>query len=286
LSFDGSIDLRFKPDSELRRDRKSVTVRDSLQHDGNLRLGARSAFSLGLAPFGERGVRFSCDLDSPQRKQNGLVVILPGIEGRSSVNDSIALGVVASGLPHAVMIIDWRKSRPWNPFYLTMERHNRSQAREVARVLVGYLNSFPGRSVHLIGHSAGAGMALFVLQAMPEHLKVSTVILLAAAISRDFAVDELTGRTTRGIWNFYSPLDMPTVGLGTLMFGTMDRRHAFSAGALGFREKLKTQSLTESQPRLHQVRYRAAMIREWNFGGHFGATNAAFVRTHVSPLLR
>lgn len=253
-------------------------------------LGFRSLLRIGLAPLGARATSFSRQLGTASRLEHGLIVILPGIEGCSSVNDSIARGLVAGRLPHAVKILDWRKYRPWNPLYLAMQRHNRAQALVAADVIAKYQRDYPGQPIHLIGHSAGAGMALFMLEELPPKT-VDSVILMAAAVSRQFDVKRLLDRTRLGIWNFYSPIDLPAVGIGTLLFGTMDRRHAISAGALGFQtaanqEQYEGESESGSTPgpRLNQICFCPRMIKSWNFGGHFGWTNAVFVQHHVAPI--
>lgn len=253
------------------------------------RLGLKSMLGLCLAPLGGMAANFHRQLSCPARLEHGLIIILPGIEGCSSVNDSIARGLVAGQLSHAIRIIDWRRFRPWNPLHLAMQRHNHTQARVVAELIVNYQRDFPGQPVHLIGHSAGAGMALFVLEHLSEAQAVTSVTLLSAAVSRRFDVERLLDRTTAGIWNFYSPLDLPTVGIGTMLFGTMDRRHTVSAGALGFLTQSRNLMSSEVQlqgPRLNQVPYRKGMARSWNFGGHFGSTNAVFVRDNIVPICR
>ncbi len=252
------------------------------------RLGLKSMLGLCLAPLGGMAANFHRTLSCPARLEHGLIIILPGIEGCSSVNDSIARGLVAGQLSHAIRIIDWRRFRPWNPLHLAMQRHNRTQARAVAQLIINYQRDFPGQPVHLIGHSAGAGMALFVLEHLTKDQAVTSVTLLSAAVSRRFDVERLLDRTTAGIWNFYSPFDLPTVGIGTMLFGTMDRRHAVSAGALGFLTQNRNSMSSEEprQPRLNQIPYQRGMAKSWNFGGHFGATNAVFVRDKIVPICR
>lgn len=250
--------------------------------------GLRSMLQIGLAPFGSRAASFHRQCATPGRLKEGLIIILPGIEGCSTINDSIARGLIAGALPHALKIIDWRKYRPWNPLHLAMLRHNQAQAAGIADFICKYQRDYPGRPVHLIGHSAGAGIALFVLENLSATNCVESVILLAAAVSRQFNIQSLLKRTRRGIWNFFSPLDLPTVGLGTIVFGTMDRRHTISAGALGFRtvhDSISNAVDPESiEPQLRQMRFRTTMIRSWNFGGHFGSTNAVFVQHHIAPI--
>ncbi|MEY3458061.1 MAG: hypothetical protein RL215_1218 [Planctomycetota bacterium] len=242
-------------------------------------LGLRSIARLGLAPLGARATQFHQHLMSPQRLDRGLILILPGIEGCSTVNDSIAAGLAAAGCDLAVQIEDWRRFRPWNPLHLMLHRHNRRQAERIAESILAYQHQYPGRPIHIVGHSAGAGIALFILESLPSASPVDSIVLLAAAISRNYPLTAAAARVRDKIWNFYSPLDLPTTGLGTAIFGTMDRRHAVSAGALGFNSNQST------CPKLVQVCFKPSMIRKWNLGGHFGWTNALFVRDQLAPLL-
>lgn len=209
-------------------------------------------------------------------------MVLPGIDGCTTVCDGVARGLDAGGINSALEIHDWRSFRCWNPFHLATARKNLAAAAKISDRIVEYQVRYPNRPVHLIGHSAGAGMALFVMQQLPSGVTIDSAILLAAAVSRDFGVHDLTSRTRSGIWNFWSRGDMLTVGLGTLIFGTMDRRHAASAGAFGFR---KTSALQKSSGMLHDVGYAYAMARCWNFGGHFGCTNSAFISRYIAPIV-
>ncbi|MFN7682379.1 MAG: hypothetical protein ACK5TG_16075 [Planctomyces sp.] len=243
-----------------------------------VRLGLGSVIRLGLAPLGRRATRFHRGLDTAERQACGLILILPGIEGCSSVNDSIARGLSEAGCEAAIRIEDWRRFRPWNPLHLATLKHNRGQAIRIAAMISTYCCEFPGRPVHIIGHSAGAGMALFVLESLPEDCGVDSVLLLAAAVSRHYPLTAAAARIRGALWNFFSPLDLPTVGFGTTVFGTMDRRHTVSAGALGFAAR-------SHETCLQQVCFRPAMLKQWNFGGHFGWTNAVFVRDQLAPLL-
>ena len=43
----------------------------------------------------------------PERLDRGLVLILPGMEGRSFLNVSLMAGLLDAGLPYAMEILDW-----------------------------------------------------------------------------------------------------------------------------------------------------------------------------------
>lgn len=78
-------------------------------------------------------------------------------------------------------------------------------------IITDYQHEFPFQPVHLIGHSGGAGIALFALDQLPAGHSVTSVTLMAAAVSRKFDVTRLLQRTRFGIWNFFSPFDLPTM---------------------------------------------------------------------------
>lgn len=247
------------------------------------RSGAASSLRLLLAPLGRRAARFHRSVAGADRLSNGLIVLLPGIDGCTTVCDNIARGLYAVEQPAALEIHDWRSFRGWNPFHLATARRNRLQATLICQRIRDYQQLYPNRPIHLVGHSAGAGMALFVLEELrADGMQVTTATLLAAAISRRYEVAPLIAATTGGIWNFWSRGDLPTVGLGTLIFGTMDRRHSISAGALGFARQPDGPLCSAA---IHNVSYKLAMARCWNFGGHFGCTNTAFVSRYVAPIL-
>jgi len=116
----------------------------------SFRLGLQSLIGVFLSPLGSLAARFhrSPSSSSTARLEHGLIIILPGIEGCSTINDSIARGLVVSQLPHAIQIIDWRRFRPWNPLQMAMQQHNRTQARALAELITEYHATSPdGRSI-------------------------------------------------------------------------------------------------------------------------------------------
>jgi hypothetical protein len=93
----------------------------------------------------------------------------------------------------------------------------------------------------------------------------------------------LPGVEGRGALN----LDVFVLGAGTLLLGTVDGRHAVSAGCIGF--SLPTAANREVRElyrlRLRQCRYSPAKVRQFHLGGHFGCANRVFVAETVAPLL-
>jgi pimeloyl-ACP methyl ester carboxylesterase len=260
------------------------SLRDRATGLSDFRRGAVSAMRLALTPLGRRAARSHLKCPPASHAEHGLVVILPGIDGCTTVCDGVVRGLILGGLQAVIKVVDWRSFRVWSPIHLATHQRNQRRAKEIADSIRAFQHEYPGKPVHLIGHSAGAGMALFVMQHLTGVANVQSVVLLAAAVSRQFDVERLVPSATNGIWNFWSRGDLPATGLGTMIFGTMDRRHSAAAGSLGFKLPIDSDGHAAGS-RLHQVGYRYRMARVWNFGGHFGCTNTAFVARYVAPIV-
>jgi pimeloyl-ACP methyl ester carboxylesterase len=204
--------------------------------------------------------------------------LLPGIEGAGPLNWSIVQGILDAGGAAAIRVVDWTTGFwPFFAFHLRARRRNRRKAETIARMIVDYQNDYPGRPVYLIGHSGGAALGVWVLEALPEDRAITAAILLGPALSPGYPLTPALERTTEGVWNFFSPFDLLFLALGTSLLGTFDGRHGVSAGSCGFRE---------SHARLHQRRYHFGMLTCFHPGGHFGWANRVFVATTLAPLLR
>lgn len=214
-----------------------------------------------------------------QRLQQGLVLILPGIEGRSFLNISILQGLLDARVPYALEIADWTTGNKFLALYhLRAWRRNVRQAQQLAQRIIEYQAMYPGRPVWLIGHSGGAAVALLTLQALPAGTRITGAILLCAAMSTRFPVDSVIPKIEQGLWSYSSYLDCLFVGIGTSVFGTMDGVHAPGAGMVGF-PPLATAGF-------YQIPYHPRLIQQFNLGGHFGCVHRVFIAETIAPLLK
>ena len=150
----------------------------------------------------------------PERLDRGLVLILPGIEGRSFLNVSLMAGLLDAGLPYAMEIVDWTTGCCLLAIYHLLARErNRRVARQIASRVVEYRRQYPGRPVWLIGHSGGGAMSLLAAEFLPAEQALTGIVLLAPAISSRYSCEAAMQRTERGIWNFYSAGDVWFLGL-------------------------------------------------------------------------
>jgi len=256
-----------------------------LQHAAR---GCLSLLGVAVHPLGRLFGPLLVHLRSAERLERGLILVLPGIEGESFINHSIVRGLVDGGIQSAIEIHDWTTGIILLFLYhLRASRRHAAQASLIADRIVQYQRDYPDRPVQIIGHSGGAAIAVLAVEKLPDGVTIDRVILLQGALSPQFNLARALARSNRGIVNFFSPFDVLFLGVGTLAAGTIDGRPALSAGMTGFRPPRDLSDVDQRlyQQKLQQVPFRAAMARDFNFGGHMGATNRVFVARHVVPLL-
>ncbi len=221
----------------------------------------------------------------PEHLDRGLVLILPGVEGRSFLNVSLMAGLLDAGLPYAMEIVDWTTGCCLLAIYhLRAWQRNCRVAQQIASRVVEYRRQYPGRPVWLIGHSGGGAMSLLTAEFLPAGLSLTGIVLLAPAMSSRYSCDAAMQRTERGIWSFYSAGDVWFLGLTTLVLGTFDGVHWPGSGCIGFAHRSEPGPAAQCQ--LRQIPYRLGMTSQFNLGGHFGCVHRVFVAETIAPILR
>ncbi len=250
-----------------------------------MKLGSASSIAFGALLPG----CVTLPAPTPEQEQKRIVYVLPGIEGRSRYNLNIAKGLLDGRFDGAVEIHDWTTgagSLAWF-IHLADKRRNHIEAIRLARRIVQYQRQNRKRPVYIVAHSGGAGIALQAVENLPEDTPVEAVVLLAAAVSPERDLSQSLACTRQGIWNFYSRRDFMFLVLGTSLFGTIDRRHGPSAGAVGFSEPddLSQEAAELYAEKLHQIPYDPAMATDGNRGGHADCTSPQFVAQWIAPII-
>ncbi len=265
--------------------------RRQVRVDANRRRGWRvRAGPLALAAAALCGAGCSVrDLGTTDRMSRGLVVVLPGIEGRSAYNYNVARGLDEGGVSSGIEIFDWNVPLPGGALInLTAFDRNRRQARRLAERILAYQDAYPGRAVHLIGHSGGGGLAVLAMETLPRDRPVTAAILLAASVSPEYDLRAALARTRYGIFNYYSKADVGFLTIGTSVFGNIDRGYGPAAGAVGFRRppRLDKEGRRLYDQKLHQIPWSRQFGMVGHGGGHTGWTAPAFVRRYLAPLVQ
>jgi len=216
-----------------------------------------------------------------------MVVSLDGIGGYDWGPRWLRTGLDQANVKAAIVIYDWSKG-PKGLFVadLVDEPRNRQAARDLAQMVATYVAAMPNRPVTLIGHSGGAAIVVWALEAMPENCRVERVILLAPALAPDYNLTRALRAVRSRLYVMYSPADVGLMGAGTMAFGTMDRQHSLGAGLVGFRWPADAGEETRAEyAKVREVRWTLNLITAGNYGGHMGWTTTRFARDFLAPIL-
>jgi hypothetical protein len=209
----------------------------------------------------------------------GLVILLPGIDGRSGYSEQACRAICSDGLTISVELRDW--TSPLGAiFNQTAIGRNHEVARTISVRIADYHREYPSRPVYLIGHSGGTAMAVWAAEGLPDGEQVEGIILLASSLSPGYDLSGALGRSRGGIVSFYSPLDFAILGAGTTLLGTMDGLHGESAGKAGFESRGR-----DGYEKLFQVPWEPSMAAAGHGGDHFGCMATRFIREYVAPLV-
>ena len=214
------------------------------------------------------------------RLDRGLVIVLTGIEGRSTFNEGIASGLAKGGCPYAIEIYDWTSSWVSIVNQETIQK-NKNTACEIAGKILRYHMAYPDRPVILAGQSGGAAMAIWTAECLNGQ-SVDGIVLLAASISPGYRLDRALAASRRGIVSFHSDRDFLMLGLGTSVVRTMDGNFGTSAGMRGFDCPPGT---PPEYLRLYQIPYNSSMSATGNVGLHLTSSSEAFVARYIEPIV-
>lgn len=225
--------------------------------------------------------------DTPDRKEVGLTLVLPGIEGRGYLNRGIRDGLAEGGVPTAISIYDWTLG----PAGLLINQLSEARARRKGEDLAGYIMAYrtlhPDKPVYLVGHSGGCAVAVFAAESMPPGEGLDGVVLLGPSISPEYNLANALAHIDGQLVSYYSSRDSGFLGVGTTIFGTLDREHSSSAGRVGFRMPASISADGQQQySRLKQIHWDPSMSLSGNDGGHTDWADSRFVRDYVAPRLR
>lgn len=159
---------------------------------------------------------------------------------------------------------------------LRSHERNLETARRIAADITAWRAQHPGELLYLVGYSGGGGIASLVVSELPVGVTIDRLVLVAPAIAPDFAVESrLAPHVEEFIVNYSSPRDLQ-VGLGTRVFGTIDRVETASAGAVGF---------TAEHAALLEWRWTPAEQRLGHPGNHLAYLTPPWQHARLLPAL-
>jgi len=209
---------------------------------------------------------------------------LPGITGAFSVHDKYLAALNAGGFDAETGIFDWTNGRVPG-FVLGARERNRAEARKVAALITAKHRAHPQRPIYLSCESGGAGIALWALEALPEDVHVEATVFVAVAVSPGYDLSPALRHVRSRMIVLPSKRDALVLGLGTMLFGTMDRRHGSSAGLGGFKEPAAP-AYPEQYAKVEQIPYQSGWWSAYgNDGMHWSAMTPRFASGWLAPRL-
>lgn len=205
----------------------------------------------------------------------GRIIVLPGVYNtRFHLRPFVRL--LEQRLPaFAVSVRPWGEAlRPLRN--LRAYERNLNVAEELACDLARWRLESGDQRLYVIGYSGGGGIAALAAAALPQGSFLDRLVLVAPAISPSFPIVERVLPHVREFVASYASEKDLQVGWGTRTFGTIDRKRARSAGALGF---------AYSDPRLLQWRWSTAAIRVGHRGHHLSYLGSRWQGAALVPAL-
>ena len=196
----------------------------------------------------------------------GCVVVLPGVEGDTWHLGGVRSGLRDAGLEQGIEMIPW-DTLPFQPLQNLMDLPaNLKRADKIAARLTELYHERPDRPLTLVGFSGGGGLAILAVEALPKDVMLDRLILVAAAISNEYQLRKVHPHCQDKIINLYSNRDN-VVGVGTRLFGTIDRKKTLSAGHTGF---LDGEGRLRKHEKLVQIAWDPSWVEYGHLGGHVG----------------
>jgi len=219
-----------------------------------------------------------------ERLNKGLVVILPGIEGPSPLNMSIRKGLYDGGVPYAISIYNWGGGM-LGFTYAFSEGQCEKRADEIAWSIRRYRAKHPGCPVFVVGHSAGAGIAVLTAEHMQPAEPLTGVVALAPPLSPKYDVTRALSGSGNRLVCCSSANDeflRSLIAVGRNIDGT----RGATAGQDGFELPSGAPvGRKEAFTHLRQIRWDSSMKQYGNIGGHFGWTSPSWVASTIAPIL-
>jgi pimeloyl-ACP methyl ester carboxylesterase len=213
----------------------------------------------------------------------GVVFIANGAGDVRALTHNLTQVVAEACLPLQVETVPW--SRGHGRYIADQVDHGNhlAQGGRLAVQVAAYRQTYPARRIYLIGHSAGCAVLLAAAESLPPG-SVDRIILLSPSVCQSYDLRPALSTARCGIDVFYSSQDRLMLGLGVKILGTAERDCRTAAGKEGFTPVIACPRDGALYSKLRQHPWESSVEWSGHGGGHFGSTQAGFLRAFVLPL--
>ena len=214
----------------------------------------------------------------------GVVFVANGSGDFRTVSTNLSRVVAETGTPLQIETVAW--SHGYGRYLVDHVDHDQHLAEggRLAAQVAAYRQTYPGRKVYLVGHSAGCAVVLCAAERLPPG-SVDRIILLAPSVCTAYDLRPALRATRGGIDAFTSEEDRIILGMGMLIVGTADRCCSTAAGQYGFTPVIDGPADAALYRGLRQHPWDPVVAWSGHGGGHYGSNQAGYLRAYVLPLL-
>lgn len=212
----------------------------------------------------------------------GTVFLVSGVNDIGLVPGGWSRGLRSAGLHHRIETFAWQQRRWWSVFTyadLWRVRYHHRKATELAARLRAARADGP---VHVLAHSAGTAVTAYALARLGNAEGIRSAVFVASGLSSRFDLTPALERCEAGILSVECATDILTLGVGTTLLGTCDRRWRPAAGLVGFRPP----AAAAAYRKLHTLRWSFRHLRAGWIGGHVFSAVPGFARTVLADWIR
>jgi pimeloyl-ACP methyl ester carboxylesterase len=206
-----------------------------------------------------------------------LIFVADGAGDFRAASTSMRKVLDQEGLPGSVQTVVWSHG------YLRILKdqldysYARAQGYKLAETIQAVRQTHPEMSIYVVGHSAGAVVALSAAESLPP-CSIDGMALLSPSVSTFYDLRPALTAVRRHMDVYYSTHDTLYLGVGTGIFGTSEGIHAPASGRIGFQ-------VQDDLCKLRQHQWHHSDCPTGNWGGHYGAYQPGFLRERVIPLM-
>jgi hypothetical protein len=209
----------------------------------------------------------------------GLVIFAESLRwlGNRWGMDATAAGLRKAGYKGKFLFWQWHETwRGMTVLPAIMDsRMLQCEAQKLADFIIAQWRQRPETPIYVMGYSCGGFVATRAVELLPEGVSVESLTLLAGAFSPWRDLNNAAGHVRGNIIVSSSYFDAIIIGLGTLVFGTADRKFTPSIGSLGYRGP--------ACEKVIDLRWKPTMLHEGNWGDHFSAPATDYIRKWIAP---
>jgi pimeloyl-ACP methyl ester carboxylesterase len=224
------------------------------------------------------------------RLTRGCIFYFDGAGGgtaRENYAGGVMRGLRDAGYPGEAEMMAWETGHGLFADEVASVSYKRAKAVRDAKRILAYRRAHPEAPASLLGFSAGTAEAVFALECLDELESVNHVVLLGAAISRDYDMTEALKRVRGRLYIITSTHDR-MLGIAMPFAGTADRKfHDPGAGLRGFVLPRGASSATRKlyAEKIVTIPYEKEFRKDKDRGLHFDNVKEGFIRDFVAPLL-